>query len=236
MPESLASRRTFLTSAAGTTLAASVVFPGGVHAAVNDTIKIGLVGCGGRGTGATINAMTVDPQVKLVAMGDAFEDRIQLSLASLKKSKIAEQVDVKPEDCFVGFDAYQKVIERRDVVLLCTPPHFRPIHLKAAVEAGKHVFAEKPCAVDAPGVQSVLETCRKATEKNLSIVSGLCIRYDFGFREAIKRIHDGAIGEISLLQANDFAGPSGSNRTTRLERHDPPDAQLVLLHVALGRL
>jgi predicted dehydrogenase len=115
-------------------------------------------------------------------------------------------VDVKPEACFAGFDAYQKVFDRCDVVLLATPPHFRPLHLKAAIEAGKHVFAEKPCAVDAPGVRSVLETCELARKKKLSIVSGLCLRYDNSFRELTKRIHDGAIGEVTCLQANDYRG------------------------------
>jgi predicted dehydrogenase len=94
-----------------------------------------------------------------------------------------------------------------DVVLLATPPHFRPIHLKAAIEAGKHVFAEKPVAVDAPGVRSVLATCDEAKRKKLSIVSGLALRYSFGYRETIRRIHDGAVGEMRGLQANDFRGP-----------------------------
>ena len=205
-PEINSSRREFLTTSAGAALAASIAFPAGVHAAADDVIKIGLIGCGGRGTGAAINALTVDKNVKLVAMGDAFMDKIEGSLVNLSKAKIANQVDVKPEACFAGFDAYQKVIERSDVVLLATPPHFRPIHLKAAVEAGKHVFAEKPCAVDAPGVRSVLETCEAAKKKGISIVSGLCLRYDNSFRELTRRIHDGAIGEVTCLQANDYRG------------------------------
>lgn len=207
MTPETASRRDFLRSTAGSTLAASLAFAGGVHAAVGDTIRIGLVGCGGRGTGAAEQALLADKNVKLVAMADAFEDRLQLSLTSLrKKPELEGKIDVKPEACFTGFDAYQKVIEQVDVVLLCTPPHFRPLHLKAAVEAGKHVFAEKPCAVDAPGVRSVLETCRKAQEKGLSIVSGLCLRFDSGFREIVQRIHNGAIGEVTSLQANDYRG------------------------------
>ena len=205
-PDTNSSRRDFLTTSAGAALAASLAFPGGVHAAADSLIKIGLIGCGGRGTGAAINALTVDKNVKLVAMADAFEDKIQLSLANLNKAKIANQVDVKPEACFAGFDAYQKVFDRCDVVLLATPPHFRPLHLKAAIEAGKHVFAEKPCAVDAPGVRSVLETCELAKKKKLSIVSGLCLRYDNSFRELTKRIHDGAIGEVTCMQANDYRG------------------------------
>ncbi|HVW01370.1 MAG TPA: Gfo/Idh/MocA family oxidoreductase, partial [Planctomycetaceae bacterium] len=109
---------------------------------------------------------------------------------------------------FVGFDAYRQVIDSGvDVVLLATPPHFRPQHLKAAVEAGKHVFAEKPCAVDGPGVQDVLRSCEEAKRKNLSVVSGLCLRYHAPYREAVKRIRDGSIGDIRTLFANDYRGP-----------------------------
>src|SRR5262245_31759184 len=203
MTPEMTSRREFLMTGAGATLAASLPFAGGAHAAGSDTLRIGLVGCGGRGTGAAEQAMLADPNIKLVAMADAFEDKLQDSLARLKKNpKVTAKIDVKPEHCFVGFDAYQKLIEHVDVVLLCTPPGFRPLHLKAAVEAGKHVFAEKPCAVDAPGVRSVLETCRLAEKKKLSLVSGLCLRYDHGFRETVKRLHDGMIGDIQVLQAN----------------------------------
>ena len=205
LPETPATRRDFLKTTAGATLAASLAFSGGVYAGGDDLLRVGLVGCGGRGTGAAAQALKADKNVKLVAMGDAFEDRLQSSLALLKKDpKLEGKIDVKPENCFVGFDAYKKVIEQVDVVLLVTPPHFRPQHMKAAVEAGKHVFAEKPCAVDAPGVRSVLETCRIAQEKKLSIVSGLCLRYDTGFREIVKRIHNGAIGEVTCVQANDY--------------------------------
>ena len=112
-----------------------------------------------------------------------------------------------PERQFVGFDAYKQLIASGvDVVLLATPPHFRPAHLKAAVEAGVHVFAEKPVAVDAPGVRSVLATCEEAKKKRLSIVSGLCLRYSYGFQEVVKRIHDGQIGKVTTLYANDYRG------------------------------
>jgi predicted dehydrogenase len=141
-------------------------------------------------------------------MGDAFEDRLLDSLSTLKDDKdITTKVMVEQKNRFVGFNAYKEVIASGvDAVLLTTPPHFRPLHLKAAVEAGKHVFAEKPCAVDAPGVRSVLETCEAAKKKNLSVVSGLCLRYDDGFRETVKRIHGGDIGAVHTLQANDFRG------------------------------
>ncbi|HIE96825.1 MAG: Gfo/Idh/MocA family oxidoreductase [Fuerstiella sp.] len=204
------SRRQFI----GTSLSMAAVgaqaaaLPAAVHAAGDDVLKIGLIGCGGRGTGAAQQALRADDNVKLVAMGDAFEDRLKLSLRSLSAQEdVAGKIDVPPEQQFVGFDAYQKVLASDvDVVLLTTPPHFRPMHLKAAIEAGKHVFAEKPVAVDAPGVHSVLQSCAEAKRKNLSVVSGLCIRYDGGFRETVKRLHDGAIGEIHTLIANDYRG------------------------------
>ncbi len=201
------SRRQFLKTSAAvatTTLAAAQA----VHAAGGDLLKVGLIGCGGRGTGACSQALKADKNVKLVAMGDMFEDRLDLSFNSLKKiEEVAGKIDVPKERQFLGFDAYKKVLaEDVDVVLLTTPPHFRPIHLKAAIEAGKHVFAEKPVAVDAPGIRSVLQTCREAKEKNLAVVSGLCLRYGYGFQETIKRIHDGAIGDVHTLQANDYRG------------------------------
>jgi predicted dehydrogenase len=176
-----------------------------VHAAGSDVIRVGLVGCGQRGTGAASQALAADTNVKLVAMADAFSDRLEASLETLKgMPKVAEKVDVAPDRRFTGFDAYKHLIENVDVVLLCTPPHFRPAHLKAAVEAGKHVFAEKPVAVDAPGVRSVLETCEAAKKKGLSVVSGLCLRYDNGFRETVRRIHGGAIGDVVTIFANDY--------------------------------
>jgi len=219
MPET-ASRREFLTSSAGATLAATLAFTGGVHAGGDDLLRVGLIGCGGRGTGAAQQALLADKNVKLVAMGDAFEDRLQSSLALLSKTeKLQGKIDVKPEACFTGFDAYKKVIERVDVVLLATPPHFRPLHLRAAVEADKHVFAEKPVAVDAPGVLSVLESCQIAQKKKLSVVSGLCLRYDAGFRETVKRVHDGAIGDVRCLLANDYRG-SIKTKTRQPEWND----------------
>ncbi len=196
-------RRTFLAQSAAATLTAM----GAVHAAGNDTLRVGLIGCGGRGTGAAAQALKADKNVKLVALADAFEDRFTDCWKTLQKDDdVAAKVDVPPERRFVGFEAYRDVIALCDVVLLCTPPHFRPLHLKAAVEAGKHVFAEKPVAVDAPGVRSVLASCAAAKAKGLSVVSGLCIRFDAGFREAIARIHDGALGDLVFLQANDYRG------------------------------
>jgi predicted dehydrogenase len=165
-------------------------------------LKVGLIGCGGRGTGAAANALKADTNVKLVAMGDAFPDRLQTSLENLQKVA-KEKVEVPQEKRFTGFDAYKQVIGSGvDVVLLATPPHFRPMHLKAAVDAGLHVFCEKPVGVDAPGIRSVMATVEEAKKKNLSIVSGLCWRYDHGVRETMKRVLDGAIGEIVAIQEN----------------------------------
>jgi predicted dehydrogenase len=206
MPFAASSRREFLKTSAAV-VAGSLALERTVHAAGSDVLRVGLIGCGSRGTGAAEQALSADPHVKLVAMGDAFEDRLQLSLSTLQKNpKIADKIDVPSERRFVGFDAYQKVIASVDVVLLTTQPHFRPIHIKAAVDAGKHVFAEKPIAVDAPGVRSVMETCEEAKRKGLSIVSGLCLRYDFGHRETVKRLHDGQAGDIVALEANDYRG------------------------------
>jgi predicted dehydrogenase len=208
----LASRRTFLKSSAVVAAGAattSLPLAAAVYAAGSDLLRVGLVGCGGRGTGAAGQALHADKNVKLVAMADAFADRLQKSLASLQADPaLAPKVDVPEERRFVGFNAYKELFACGvDVVLLCTPPHFRPIHLKAAIDAGKHVFAEKPVAVDTPGVHSVLATCAEAERKNLSVVSGLCLRFHRGFQEIIKRIHDGALGEIVGLQSNDLRGP-----------------------------
>jgi len=203
------SRRTFLKSSAGVLVAAPLVAPALVHAAGSDVLKVGLVGCGGRGTGAASQALRADPNVRLTAMADAFEDHLERSLGELRKdAEILEKIDVPRDRQFVGFNACQQLIDSGvDVVLLATPPHFRPQHLAAAIDAGKHVFAEKPVAVDAPGVRSVLATCEKAKQKGLSVVSGLCLRYSDGFRESIDRVHNGAIGEIRMLAANDYRGP-----------------------------
>jgi predicted dehydrogenase len=180
-----------------------------VHAADNnDTLRIGLIGCGGRGTGAALNALQAERNVRLVAMGDAFRDRLEGSLARLRQNQtVVEKIDVPRERQFAGFDAYQQVINAGvDVVLLCSPPHFRPAHIDAAVRANKHIFAEKPVAVDAPGVRRVLASCQEAQRRRLSVVSGLCWRYHTGMRETFAKIHDGGVGDIVALQANYLTG------------------------------
>lgn len=207
--DSALSRRTFLQSTSAAAVAGSLAAPAvhGQTAGRSGVLRVGLIGCGGRGTGAAQQALLADSDARLVAVGDAFADRLDGCLETLKQQPdVAAKVEVPREHRYVGFDAYQKVIAQSDIVLLATPPHFRPMHLKAAIAAGKHVFAEKPVAVDAPGVRSVLATCEEAKRKGLSVVSGLCLRYNYGFQELMKRVHAGAIGEVRSLQANDFRG------------------------------
>jgi len=199
---SATSRRDFLktTAAVGATLG-TLASANAVHAGGSDTIKVGLIGCGGRGSGAAGQALHADPHVKLTAMGDLFPDHLEQSLNQLKSDpEIASKVAVKPDHKFVGWDAYKQVLSSGvDVVLLATPPHFRPLHFEAAVEAGKHLFVEKPVAVDSPGLRRIMRACETARSKGLSLVSGLCYRYEHAKQETMKRIHDGQIGEIVVL-------------------------------------
>jgi myo-inositol 2-dehydrogenase / D-chiro-inositol 1-dehydrogenase len=203
-------RRQFLkTSAlAGGALMAPALLPQRASAAESDaTLKVGLIGCGGRGTGAAGQALHADEHVILTAMGDAFTDKLQASLESLRH-EVPEKVKVDPDHCFVGLDAYQKVIDSGvDVVLLATPPGFRPQHLKAAVAAGKHIFCEKPVATDAPGVRSVLETVEEAKRKNLALVAGFCWRYNLAERALFERILGGDIGEVRAIYGTYYTGP-----------------------------
>jgi len=203
------SRRDFLqkSSAAvvGGSLVASLGVARTVHAAGSDTLRVGLIGCGGRGSGAAKNAMQAEDNLQLVALADAFGDQLDHCKKILERT-LGKKYAVNDENCFVGFDAYKQLLETDlDVVLLCTPPHFRPAQLRAAIEAGKHVFCEKPVAVDPTGVRSVLETVELAKQKNLSIVSGLCWRYEYGVRATMDRIKDGAIGDIVSIQENYLA-------------------------------
>jgi myo-inositol 2-dehydrogenase / D-chiro-inositol 1-dehydrogenase len=210
--DSAVTRRDFLkttgTAAALGALAGPFILGESARAADNDKpLKVGLIGCGGRGSGAASQALNADKKAILTAMGDAFEEPLQNSLRNLSQAS-KQQVQVPPENCFVGLDAFQKVINSGvDVVLLATPPGFRPQHLKAAVEAGKHVFCEKPMATDVPGVRTVLEAARLAKEKNLSLVAGFCWRYELGRREFFKRVHDGAIGDVRYVLATYLTGP-----------------------------
>lgn len=167
-----------------------------MYGAVSDTLKLSLIGCGGRGTGAANQALIADEGVKLIAMADVFPDKLDSSLERLSARYDSSRVDVPKEHKFIGFDAYKKAIELADVVILATPPGFRPIHFEAAVDAGKHVFMEKPVATDSPGIRKVLEAGKKAQQKDLNVVVGLQRRYQTDYREISKRIHGGEIGKI----------------------------------------
>jgi len=200
-------RRQFLktsSAVAATAAAAPVILTGAPN---NARLKIGLVGCGGRGSGAANQALNADPNVVLTALADVFPEPMQHCLGALQK-KYGDKVQVPESNCFTGLDGYQKLIDSGvDVVLLATPPGFRPQHLKAAIEAGKHVFCEKPMATDAVGVRSVMASAELAREKGLSLVAGFCWRYNPKCRAFYKRIHDGAIGEVRAVYATYLTGP-----------------------------
>lgn len=206
------SRRQFLQvsgAAVGAALAGTLSSGRAVHAAGSDRLKVGLIGCGGRGTGAANNALRADANAELVALADPFPEKMAIAQKQLGEiEEIAERVKITPERCFDGLDGFQKLIDSGvDVVLLAEPPHFRPQHLKAAIDAGKHVFCEKPVAVDAPGVRSVLATAEEAKKKELNIVSGLCWRYHPWVQQTIERVLDGAIGDIHTIRESFLAGP-----------------------------
>ncbi|MCC7011799.1 MAG: Gfo/Idh/MocA family oxidoreductase [Planctomycetes bacterium] len=206
-PSSVPTRRDLLKTG-GIVLAGSAVAhalpSGGVigfHPHGSEVLKVGLVGCGGRGTGAAAQALTADPQVELVALGDAFADHVDNALKSLQgMPNLAPRVKVDDAHKFTGFDAYKRVIDAVDVALFATSPHFRPMQVEYAAQSGKHMFVEKPIATDAPGVRRVMAACELARQKKLAVVSGLCYRYEHKKRETIQRIHDGAIGQILAAQ------------------------------------
>jgi myo-inositol 2-dehydrogenase / D-chiro-inositol 1-dehydrogenase len=204
------SRRKFLktstTAFLGAATASLARIPG-AYAAGSDTIRVGLIGCGERGTGAAGNVLAAAPGVKIVAMGDVFKDHLEASRKQL--SHFGDKVDVPPERQFVGFGAFEKVLAMDDVnyVVLATPPGFRPWHIKAAVAAGKNIFAEKPVGVDGPGIRSVLEACEQAKSKGLHIGVGTQRRHHSGYLATLKRIHDGAIGQITGARCYWNQGP-----------------------------
>lgn len=193
-------RRAFMQAAAVT--AANMALPSGAHASGSDVIRVGLVGCGGRGTGAARDCLRAGEGIELVAMGDLFPDRLAQSRAQLAEvgaedAVFAGRLKVTDDSCFTGFDACEKVIASNvDLVILATPPGFRPAHIAAAVAAGKHIFAEKPVAVDAAGIRSVLASYERARQQNLAVVAGTQRRHQAEYVETIQRIHDGAIGEV----------------------------------------
>ncbi len=212
------SRRSFLTSSA---LSAAAITAGGslsalraasgVHSGGRAQLKIGLVGCGGRGSGAGVQALMADKDNVLWAIGDAFEDRLQSGLGgiaeAMNEAGRKDQVQAPKERQFIGLDAIDKVLDSGiDVIVLATPPGFRPMQIEKAVKKGVHIFAEKPVATDAPGLRRVLAACKEAKQKGLTFVSGLCYRYHDGRREIVKRLQDGAIGEILAIQGNYLTG------------------------------
>lgn len=214
------SRRDFLKTT-GSVAAASALVAGAagrVHAAENNTIQIALVGCGGRGTGAAANAMSVtNAPTKLVAMADVFEDRQNTSYNSLKK-RYANRFDVPKDRKFIGFDAYKQAIDclrPGDVVIFATPPAFRWVHFGYAIEKGVNVFMEKPVTVDGPSSRRMFKLGQESVKKNLKVGVGLMCRHCVARGELYDRIRDGEIGEITLLQAYRMAGPTGSAATGR---------------------
>ena len=209
------SRRQFLQSSilsaatvGGLSLARSV------HAQGKEQIAIGVIGCGSRGAGAVVDCMQASPAVKLVAMCDLFGERLQAKRHLLQKS-YPKQVAVDDDHCFVGFDGYRKVIDSSDVVLVVCASKFHPFYAEAAVKAGKHVFVEKPHGIDPVGVRRMKAVCDLAKEKGLSVLSGLMSRFDPGYRETVKRIHDGAIGEVVAVQSMYLRAPY------RIVKRDP---------------
>jgi predicted dehydrogenase len=195
-------------SAAGALAAAPAVAH--VHVADSDTVRIALIGCGNRGTGACREALSTAGPVRLTAIGDLFPERIENSLQNLSKyADLRPRIDVAPERRFLGFDAYEKVLATDvDVVLLATPPHFRPLHYAAAVKAGKHVFLEKPCCIDAPGYRTLLATNEEARRRKLSVVVGLQRRHQTNYLEGVRKIRDGAIGTVQFIRTY-FNMPGG---------------------------
>ncbi len=233
-------RRDFL-KAAGAAVVAG--FPAVISAqTVTNAIKVGLVGCGGRGTGAASQALHADDYSELVAVADIDQAHIDHSLATLQKiQKIADRVKVEPAKQFLGLDAYKQVIGSGvDVVLLATPPGFRPTQLAACIAAGKHVFCEKPVSTDAPGIRWVLETVDQAKQKNVSLVAGFCWRYSNMLQDTFQQMQNGAIGKLVAYYATYYTNPgeadaAGKRSPAGHERRRVADPQLVQLRVAVRR-
>lgn len=205
------SRRDFLktsTLAVSATAVGALELSRGAHGAGSDVIKVGMIGCGGRNAGAAAQALTADPGTQLVAMCDIFRERIVAKRAELKAQR-GNQVAVEDDHCFTGFDGYKQVIAASDVVLIANAAKFHPWHAMAAIAAGKHVFVEKPHGIDPRGLKLMQQACDLAREKKLCVVSGLQSRFHTGYIETIKRIQEGAIGEILSLEENFLRAPYG---------------------------
>ncbi len=226
-------RRSFLKASTTTAISAGLLgaTSSRLFAGVDDTVRVGLVGCGGRGTGAAIQALSSNSgKVKLVAMGDAFRDELDRSINEISAQTAnieTAEIDVPEESKFVGLDAYEKVLASDiDLVVLATPPGFRPIHFEAAVNAGKHVFMEKPVATDAPGVRRVLEAAKKAKERNLKVGVGLQRRHQNCYLEYVDRIHQGDVGEILAMRVYWNSGGVWDPRKTREECRSEMEYQI----------
>jgi myo-inositol 2-dehydrogenase/D-chiro-inositol 1-dehydrogenase len=207
-----ASRRDFLKTSgaalAGAAFAAPLILGTRASAAPGDVIRVGLIGCGGRGGGAAKNALQADPNTQLVAIGDAFQDRLNSSLANLRGDReVGKRVNVDAANTFVGLDCYKGVLESNvDVVLLATPPGFRPMHFAAAVKAGKHCFVEKPVATDPTGVRAMIAAQAEAAEKKLAVSSGYCWRYSKPEQAGFEKVLDGTIGDVTSLYGTYLTG------------------------------
>jgi predicted dehydrogenase len=206
----ISSRRDFIRTS-GTAAALALAAPGllikeSAFAQNADTLKIGLVGCGGRGTGAAGNALTADGNCVLHAVADVFPEPIEGAVRGLKE-QFGNRVTVTPETTFTGLDAYKKLIDSVDVVLLATPPGFRPVHLRYAVEKGKHIFCEKPAATDPVGIRHVMESVAMAKAKKLNFVCGFCWRSDLPRRALYEQIHNGALGDVKHVYGTYLTGP-----------------------------
>ncbi|HLB72606.1 MAG TPA: Gfo/Idh/MocA family oxidoreductase [Sedimentisphaerales bacterium] len=199
-------RRDFLKASTVAAVSGSLGIGNSVFAAGSDIIRVGMVGCGGRNTGAADQALTADKGARLVAMCDIFMDRVKHKRDIIKQQK-ADQVVVDDDHCFAGFDGYKHVIESSDVVLIANAAKFHPLHAMTAIKAGKHVFVEKPHGTDPAGVKLMQKAADLAKEKGLSMVSGLHSRYHTGYAETVKRIHDGAIGDIISIEENFLRAP-----------------------------
>jgi len=207
------SRRDFLktgsAAVAGTVAVSSLhALAPAVHAQGSSLLKVGLVGCGGRGSGAASNALNADPNVRLHAVADAFQDLALTSVERLKaQESITSKIEINPDNVVSGLDAYKHVIDNCDVVVLATPPGFRPVHLRYAVEAGKHIFTEKPMATDAPGCRSVFDSVEISKQKNLAMVAGFCWRYDNAKRALFEKVHAGELGDVRAAYGTYLTAP-----------------------------
>src|SRR5439155_378953 len=224
-------RREFVETTAAATAAIALPHAPSIRKGAPKPIRIALIGCGGRGTGAVKDCLTSSENIELVALGDLFPDHLakcreSLATMATEDPTLKPKIKVKDSQCFVGFDAYRKVLEdNADLVLLATPPAFRARHLAAAIDAGKHVFMEKPVAVDPQGVRAVMASAELAAQKGLAIVAGTQRRHDAGYRAAMERIHDAAIGDLVAAEVSWHLGRPLGHRGCRDLELGPAGAQ-----------